>query len=78
MRPVEVVVLEPRRELLVAFLRVEVVANVGPLAQGSLDEAFCLTVGARGVGTSEAVLDAEFEASSAEVAGTIAGSVVGE
>jgi hypothetical protein len=48
-------------------------ANVGPLAQGGLNEAFGLAVGARGVGTGEAVLDAELEAGGAKVAGAIAG-----
>ena len=28
---------EPRRELPIAFLRVEVMANIGPLAQGGID-----------------------------------------
>ncbi len=78
MRPVEVVVLLPRRELLIAFLGVEVVANVGPLAQGGLNETFGLAVGARGVGACEAVLDAELEAGGTEVAGAIAGTVVGK
>ena len=78
MRAVEVVMLEPGRELLIAFLGVEIVANVGPLAEGGLNEAFGLAVGAGSVGTSEAVLDAELEASGAEVAGTIAGAIVGE
>src|ERR1700736_3242543 len=59
MRSVEVVMLEPGGELEIAFLRVEVVANVGPLAQGGLDEAFGLAIGARSVGTGESVLDAE-------------------
>jgi len=54
------------------------VANVSPLAQGGLDEAFCLAVGARRVRAGEAVLDGELEASGAEVAGAIAGAVVGE
>src|ERR1700675_4238226 len=49
MRSVEVVMLEPGGELEIAFLRVEVVANVGPLAQGGLDEAFGLASGVRGV-----------------------------
>ena len=66
MRAVEVVMLEPRGEMLIAFLRVEVVANVGPLAQGGLDEAFGLAVGAGSIGAGEAVLDAELEASVAE------------
>jgi hypothetical protein len=78
MRPVEVVMFEPRRELLIAFLRVEVMANIGPLAQGGLDEAFRLAVGARSVGTGEAVLDTELEAGGAELVGAIAGTVVGE
>ena len=47
MRTVEVVMLKPGRELLIAFFGVEVVANVSPLAQGSLNEAFGLAVGAR-------------------------------
>jgi len=64
--------------MLIAFLRVEVMANTGPLAQGGLNEALGLAVGAGSVGTGEAVLDAELEAGGAEVAGTIAGAVVGE
>jgi hypothetical protein len=78
MRLVEVVMLEPGRELLIAFLGVEIGANLGPLAEGGLNEAFGLAVGARGIGTGEAVLDAELEAGGAEVAGAIARAVVGE
>src|SRR5882724_12292902 len=78
MRAVEVVMLEPGGKLLISFIRVEVVANVSPLAQGGLDEAFGLAVGARRVRAGEAVLDGELEASGAEVAGAIAGAVVGE
>jgi hypothetical protein len=78
MRTVEVVMLEPGREVQIAFLRVEVMANVGPLAQGGLDEALGLAVGAGSVGTGEAVLDAELEAGGAELSGAIAGAVVGE
>ena len=70
--------LEPGREMLIALLGVEVMTNVGPLAQGGLDKAFGLAVGARSVGTGEAVLDAELEAGGAEVAGAIAGAVVGK
>ena len=78
MGTVEVVMLQPGQEMLIAFVGVEVMANVGPLAQGGLNEAFGLAVGARSVGAGEAVLDAELEAGGAEVAGTIAGTVVGE
>jgi hypothetical protein len=62
MGTVEVVMLEPGRELLIAFLGVEVMANVGPLAQSGLDEAFGLAVGAGRVRTGEAMLNAELEA----------------
>ena len=64
--------------MLIAFLGVEVMANVGPLAQGGLDEALGLAVGARSVRTSEAVLDAELEAGGTKAAGAITGAVVGE
>ncbi len=62
----------------IAFLRVEVIANVGPLAQCGLDEAFSLAIGARSVRTGKAVLDAELEAGGAKRTGAIAGAVVGE
>ena len=62
----------------IAFLRVEVMANVGPLAQSGLDKAFRLAVGAGSVRAGEAVLDGELEAGGAEVSGAIAGAVVGE
>ena len=52
--------------------------GVGPLAQGGLDKAFGLAVGARSVGAGEAVLDAELGTGGAEVARAIAGTVVGE
>jgi hypothetical protein len=47
--------------MLIALLGVEVVANIGPLAQGGLDEAFGLAVCARSVGAGEAVLDCASE-----------------
>src|SRR5580693_9065211 len=78
MRTVAVVMLKPGREMLVAFVGVEVMANVGPLAQGGLDKAFGLAVGARSVRAGEAVLDAELEAGGAERMGAVAGAVVGE
>ena len=53
-------------------------ADVSPLAQGGLDEAFGFAVGARSVRTGKAVLDAELEAGGAELSGAIAGAVVGE
>src|SRR5437870_3278461 len=64
--------------MLIALLRVEVMANVGALAQSGLDEAFRLAVGAGSVRTGEAVLDAELEAGGVEVPGAIAGAIVGE
>ena len=61
MRTMEVVMLGPGREMLIAFLGVEVMTNVGPFAQGGLDKAFGLAVGARSVGAGEAVLDCASE-----------------
>ena len=40
-----------------------VCAGVSPLASDGLDEAFGLAIGLRSVGTSEAMLEAQFEAS---------------
>lgn len=78
MRTGEVVVVQPGGELLVAFFGVGVVADVSPLAKGSLDEAFSFAVGAGSVGTGEAMADAEFLANGAKAMGAIAGSVVGK
>jgi hypothetical protein len=78
MRSVEVVIVEPGRELLIAFFGVGPVAGVGPFAESSLNEAFGLAVGARGIGTSEAVAKAELGAAVAELVGAITTAVVGE
>jgi hypothetical protein len=47
MTAVPVVVVKPGRELSVAFLGVEVGADVDPLTKGGLDEPFGFAVGAR-------------------------------
>src|SRR6266849_7760889 len=62
MRTREVVVVEPGRKLLVAFFRRGVMTGVGPFAQGRLDEAFRLAVGARRIRSGEAVADSELRA----------------
>ena len=59
------------RELLVAFFGVGPVAGIGPFAESGLDEAFGFAVGARGIGTSEAVANAELSAAVAELVGAI-------
>ena len=74
----EVVVVHPGLEVGVAFVGVGPVFCVSPFAQSGLDEAFGLAVGAGCVGTSEAVTDIELGAGLAEVAGAIAGAIVGE
>jgi hypothetical protein len=71
-------VLKPGEQLQVAFLGVGPVANISPFAEGSLDEAFGFSVGARGVGPSEAVANAESSAGVTEPVGAIATSVVGK
>ena len=45
MRAGEVVVMQPRQQVQVAFLGVGPMANVGPFAQCGLDEGLSLTVG---------------------------------
>lgn len=44
MRTAKVVMLEPGQQMLVTFFGVEVMANVGPLAQGGLNKALSLAV----------------------------------
>jgi len=78
MRTSEVIVLDPRGEMLIALLGVSVVACVSPFAQRSLNETFGFAVGAWSVRASEVVTDAELNTSGAEVAAAIAGTVVGE
>ena len=68
----EVVVVEPGGELQVAFFGVGVVADVGPFAQSGLNEAFGFAVGARSVGTSKAMTDAEFCTGGAKAMGAVA------
>ena len=53
-------------------------ASVGPFAESGLNEAFGFAVGARSVRASEVVANAKPEAGGMEVAGAIAGAVVGE
>jgi hypothetical protein len=50
---------------------------VGPSAQESLDEAFGFSIGARAVGSSTQVAQAEPSAGGGEAAGDVAGAVVG-
>ncbi len=78
MRASKVVVVEPGRELLIAFFGVGVVADISPLAQSGLDEAFGLAVGAGSVRAGEAMADAKFFAGGAKAMGAIARSVIGE
>ena len=74
----EVVVVQPGKELLVAFFGVGVVTDIRPLAQSGLDKAFGFSVSAWSVRPCEAMTEAELLASGAKVVGAIAMSVVGE
>jgi hypothetical protein len=60
MRSVPVVLVDPGSEVLFSFGGVLEGAGVGPFAQGGLDEAFGLTVGAWCVGPGAAVLESKF------------------
>src|SRR5579863_6797847 len=78
MRAMPVVVMKPGRHLRVALLRVLIGTGIDPFAEGGLDEAFGFPVGARCVGASEVMAQAEFEASLTESPGAVAVAVVGE
>ncbi len=69
MRAVPVVVMQPAGYLVSGLLGVLVSASIGPFAQSGLDEAFGLAMGARGVGTSEALANVELSTSDAKGAG---------
>ncbi len=73
-----IVVVEPGEQMVGALEGGAVGAGIGPFAEGGLDEALGLAVGARGVGAGEAVADAEAAASTTEVAGAVPGAIVGE
>ena len=78
MRAVPVVLMKPARQFDGALLRVVVSTTVGPFPQRGLDESFGFAIGARGVGTGEALANAELAAELEKVAGAIAGTVIGE
>ena len=78
MLSMEVVVVEPWVELLVAFLGVLVGAGVGPLSERGLDEAFGFSIGAWGIGSGKAVLEAGGLDDLSEAPVAIAGAVIGE
>lgn len=74
----EVGVVQPRVELENPFFRVLVRVCVGPLTECGLDEAFGFSVGARGVGPGEAMLDVLAMKQLAEQPVFITGAVVGQ
>ena len=78
MRPFVVVVVSPRLEAGIALIRVGPVFCIGPFAQGGLDEALCLAVSSGRVGSCAAVVELHLLAGVAELAGAVAGTVVGE
>ena len=78
MRPVPVVLVDPWSEVLSAFGQVLISAGVGPFAQGGLDEALGLAVGAWRVRPCAAVLQAKRAATAGEGVRPVARAVVGQ
>ena len=78
MGPVPFAVVLPVGQGLRPLLRVLVCPDVGPLAQGLLDEAFDLAAGLQPVGSGELVSDAQRLAGSGESARAKRSAVVGE
>src|ERR1035437_5447837 len=76
MGAVEVVVMQPVFELFFSFSRVLIASRGGPLAQGGLDEALGLAVGARRVGARKSLFEMEFVHELAIQPVAIAGTVI--
>ena len=77
MRAVPVVIVEEGEEASGTLIGVRVSMGVGPFAEGSLDEAFCLAVGFRGIGAGEALFETESGGGGAHEMGAISGAVIG-
>src|SRR5271166_827265 len=67
---------DPRSQIAKAFCGVLVKTGVGPLANGSLDEAFGLAIGGRSVDASAGMSDLEMAAGLCEPGGTEARTIV--
>ncbi len=78
MRTLAVVVVGPGSEGEVALIGVRPVSGVGPLAQGSLDEAFGFAVGLRRVRASAAMFETHRKTSLTKLVRAIAAAVIGE
>jgi hypothetical protein len=68
--------MQPESELVAPLLGVLICADISPLFERGADEALGLAVGARRVGTGEAVFNGEPLAYSGKETGTISGPVV--
>jgi hypothetical protein len=77
MRTVPVVAMDPAGEFGGADIGMGIDVGVSPLAQGGLDEALGLAVGAGSIRPGEDVLETEFLAGSGKDIGAEAGTVVG-
>jgi hypothetical protein len=77
MGAVPVVLVYPGFEVFLSFFGVLVEPCVGPFPYGGLDEALCLSAGARGVDAGADVLEPEVAVGVAEQLGDEAGAVVG-
>ena len=78
MRTMPVVVMKPGEHVVIALARGLIRAGIDPLPKSSLDKALGLAIGARGIGASEVVAQAELNTSLAEGMGAVAVAVVGE
>ena len=77
MRTMPVVVVEEGRQMCRSLAGMRVSISIGPFAQGSLDEAFGLAVGARSIGPGEALFETEAFDLGGVGRAAIAGAVVG-
>src|SRR5215469_2461110 len=78
MRAMPVVAVQPARQVREAMLRAGIGSCIRPLAQRRLDEALGLAISTRGVGSSEAMVDAKIAASLGKELTAVAPTIVGE
>ena len=76
-RSMPVVLMDPRSQVAKAFRGVLVKTSIGPLANGSLNEAFGLAVGAWSVDASAGMSELDIGTGLGKQSGTETGSVVG-
>ena len=73
-----VVAVQPAWQIREAMFGASIGSCISPLAQGRLDKALRLAIGARGIGPSEAMMHGQIAASLGKELTAVAATIVGE